>query len=621
MTASAPDTTKPASWWDDLRAQLRDSAGITANVRRTFGLVLATDRRLLGALVACHLTDAGVNISIAWVGKRIIDAVVFASAHPGDPVARTRAWTWVVVELALVLLRALVMQTRRYADTRMRAKLGLHINGVILEKAASVSYGHFEDPEFMNRLTQARREASQRPLDLTVQFLVLFRQVVTLAGYGALLWSLGPWSVALLLAASTPSFLSEAWFGRQWYRMQRDRTTRNRQLFYLEAVLTGEATVKEVKLLSMARWLIDRYRAIHLGYQREESSLAKRDARATFLWGALSSLAFYAAYAFIVGRTASGAISLGAMTLYLVVFRQGQASLHEALGAVARIHEDNLYMSNLFEYLAAPDDDPEAAITATPGERSPEVVFERVSFRYPGAARDVLTDVSFTLRAGETVALVGRNGAGKTTLVKLLVGLYRPTAGRILMDGVDTAAISASELRQKVGVIFQDFARFQFSAADNVGLGWLPAREDRAAIERAVDDANAREVVERLPRGLDTPLGRAFGGDDLSVGQWQRVALARAFMRRSRLLVLDEPTASMDAEAEHEVFQRLRDLKSGRTAMLITHRFSTVRMADRIVVLETGRLVEEGTHAELLAAGGRYATMFELQAQGYRESP
>jgi ABC-type multidrug transport system fused ATPase/permease subunit len=606
----------PAPSLHALRARLRETASLTAHARRTLALVASVDRALLVILLVCQLLDAFGAVAVAYVGKRIVDALVAALRAPGAHAAGP-ALTWVAIEFALIGGRALVGQVGSYAQVVLRSKLGLEVNRIILEKAANVSYGHFEDPEFMNKMTQARREASARPLDLVNQVMALVRHAITLVGYAALLWSLGAWAVLVLVATAIPPFLAEARYGRAMFALQRARTLKNRRTFYLESVLTTEQTVKEIKLFALARWLIDWYRALNLEYQGEEMRLAATRARAAFGLGLLGTLALYGTYGYIVTRTAAGAITLGSMTLYMTVFRQGQSTLQGALGAIAKAYEDNLFMTNLFEYLAVPDDEPDHPLEDRAAAAPPRVEFEHVSYRYPGASRDALTDINLTLEPGQTLALVGRNGAGKTTLVKLLVGLYRPTEGRILIDGEDVATMSAPTLRQKIGVIFQDFARFQFSAGDNVGVGWLPARDDRAAIEQAVGDAGAREVVERLPQGLDTPLGRAFGGDDLSIGQWQRIALARAFMRKSRILILDEPTAALDAEAEHEIFQRFRDLKANRTALLITHRFATVRMADRIVVFEGGRIVEEGSHAALMAADGRYARMFRLQAQGY----
>ena len=603
-----------------VRARLRETASLVQHARRTLAIVWQVDRGLLLVLIVCQVLDAVGLVGIAWVGKRLIDAVL-AAAQAAPPRPVSVPLTWAAVELGLVAGRALVSQASGYTQLVLRSKLGLHINLIILEKAAAVSYGKFEDPEFMNSLTQARREASARPLDLVQQTLALVRHGITLAGFAALLVALGGWAVVVLVITAIPPFVAEARHGQALYLLQRARTQKNRKLFYLEAVLTTEQTVKEVKLFSLGRWLIALYRDVQIGFHAEETTLAKRRGIESFLLGLFSMIALYATYGFIVAKTVAGALTLGSMTLYIGVFRQGQQTLQSALSAIARAYEDNLFMTNLFEYLGVPDDEPEPEVFpqgSSSLDKAPRVEFDRVGFRYPDAERDALSDVSLVIEPGETIALVGRNGAGKTTLIKLLVGLYRPTSGRILIDGADVAEMSAAELRGKIGVIFQDFARFQFSAGDNVGVGWLPARNDGDAIDQAINAAGAEEVIQRLPKGLETPLGRAFGGDDLSVGQWQRIALARAFMRKSRLLILDEPTAAMDAEAEHEIFQRFRDLKASRTALLITHRFSTARMADRIVVVEGGRVVEVGTHAALMSNNdGRYAKMFRLQAEGY----
>lgn len=603
------------------RTDKRTQAETLRNVVRTLRMVAAIARWRLAVYAATQGLGALGDVALAWVAKRIVDAVVLAASRPGDDAAVRSALMWVGAEFAVVATQKLLSQVESHQTALLRSELGLHVNVRILEKALDVSFPHFEEPDFANRMTMARREASMRPFMLFTGAVSLARDVLTFAGYAALLVALGPWSIAALVLSSVPAFMGEAHFGRLGYERQSARSQRNRQLFYLESVLTSEATVKEVKLFSLGRWLTERYREIHLGFHAEEAALSRRRAAWLFALTTLSSVTLYGVYLLIASRAAHGAITLGAMTLYLMVFTRGQALVQRALTGLARMYEHDLYMSTLFGFLELEDDEPDRPLVDAPDakEPPPSVRFERVSYRYPNAERDALTDVTLSLEPGETLALVGRNGAGKTTLVKLLVGLYRPTSGRILLDGVDTATMHPAEVRRRVGVIFQDFVRFQFSAADNIGVGWLPRREDRAAIERAVTEAGARDVIERLPKGLDTPLGRAFGGDDLSVGQWQRVALARAFMRPSALLVLDEPTAALDAESEHEVFQRFKELKAGRTALLITHRFASVRMADRIVVFEGGRVVEEGTHAALLTADGAYARMFKLQAAGYAD--
>lgn len=596
---------------------LRETPAVFSNALRTLRLVWDRDPVLLVVAVISRVGEAVIAVAVAWVGRQLVDGVVEASRARAGLAAVA---LWVALEFVLVAARVALKQGAELNHQVLRARLGLEVNLKILEKAANVSYPRFEDPEFINQMAQARREASGRPLAMVQEFLAIAQEAITLAGFAALLWGIGPWALAAVVIAAIPPFVAEAWFGRALHDLSKRRTQRNRQAFYIEAVLTSEASAKEVKLFSLSRWLIDRFRGVHEEFHREEHALLRRRARATALLGLASSVAYYGAAALVVGRTARGELSLGSMTLALAVLHQGQRSLATGLGAFARIYEHNLYMANLFSFLSTEEDEVDEPIPDdfVPDAAPPEVRFEGVSYRYPGAAQDAISGVTLTLRPGETVALVGRNGAGKTTLVKLLVGIYRPTAGRVLIDGVDAATLSAAAIRRRVAVLFQDFARFQFSAGDNVGLGWLPSREDESALDRAVREAGAEDVVARLPDGLKTPLGRAFGGDDLSGGQWQRIALARAFMRPASIVVLDEPTASLDAEAEHEVFTRMAALKRRRTALLITHRFATVRTTDRVVVLDRGSVVEEGTHAELLARGGLYASMFELQAEGYR---
>lgn len=604
-----------------IKSRLVAARRVIGHARTAVQMVYTLDRVLLLALVAGQALDSAGVVSIAWVGKRIIDAIT----HPPDgPDLWTRslpALTWVAAELGLIAARSLVSQSNGYAQLILRSRLGLHVNLLILDKANRVAYARFEDPVFMNSMTQARREASARPLDLVTQVLSVTRYTFTLAGFAALLWSLGAWAIAVLVVTAIPPFWAEARFASESFAMQRARGLRFRKSFYLETVLTTEATVKEVKLFQLAGWLRDKYRDILESFEVEERGLAKRRSLASFSLGLLATGALYGTYGWIVSRTIAGEITLGAMTLYMGVFRQGQDTLRSALSSIARAWEDDLYMTNLDEFLAVPEEEPDAAEpleAGVPDEHAPSLSLDHVTFCYPGSTREALSDVTLHIAPGETIALVGKNGAGKTTLIKLLVGLFRPTSGVIRVDGVDVATMSMSALRRRVGVIFQDFARLQLSMRDNVGVGWLPSREDDLAVGAAITDGGAKDIVDRLPSGLETPLGRAFGGDDLSGGQWQRVALARAFMRKSRILVLDEPTAAMDAEGEHEIFQRFRDLKKDRTAILITHRFGTVRMADRIVVIDGGRIVEQGTHTELMALNGLYARMFSLQAEALR---
>ena len=618
---------KPTSFW---RRQLRragELGTVMDNARRAFVLLVETDRQLAAALVALTIAEAVLPVSIAYVGKRIIDAVVTAIGQP-SPAARTHALEWVAVEGVLMLLRSLVTQASSLAQTVLRSALGLKVNVLILEKAINVSYRHFEDPVFQNRLSQARREASSRPLDVVRQLLGLARNLITVAGYGALLFGFSAWAVLVLFVSAIPPFFAEARHGRTAFLKQRERVFENRQAHYLEVLLSQEATAKEIKLFGLARLFLDRYRALYERFHHEDTELARERVWSSSTRGMLAILALYGCYAWVAAKTIAGAITVGSMTLYVVVFREGQGAVQSGLLGIAKLYEDNLFMTNLFEYLGVPEDEPDRPVPDLPspstngGGRSlvapaPRLELRGVSFRYPDATRDSLHDVSFSIAPGETVALVGPNGAGKTTLVKLLTGLYRPTAGEILLDGVDVTTLEPAELRSRVGVIFQDFARFHLTVGENIGIGWLPDLLNREEIRRAAVAGGVDEVIQGLPEGYAQALGRWFGGEELSVGQWQRLALARAFMRRSPLLILDEPTAALDAEAEHEIFQRFQELTTGRSAILITHRFSSVRMADRIVVFEEGRVTEIGTHAELIARDRRYAHMFRLQASGY----
>lgn len=642
-TPTNPLTTAPR--------RVRELIAVLANARRAFGLLAATNARLAASLIGLAIVDGVLPVTIAWVGKRIIDAVIAAAAAPSTA-TQMAALEWVGVELALMVVRAGVVQANALCQTLLRSQLSLVVNTRILEKAINVSYRHFEDPHFNNQLAQARREASSRPLDVVRQVLVLGRSLIVLAGYAALLAGFSWIAVLALIVTAVPPFVAEARFGREAFLLSRSRTFANRQAHYLEVLLSQEPSAKEVKLFSLSALLLGRYRDIYERHHEEDASLARRRGRAALALGLLGTLALYACYAWVVVRTIAGALSVGAMTMSVIAFREGQAALQTALLSIARLYEDNLFMTNLFEYLALPEDEPHEPIPAGAAARvgangapsdgaaldghaasngahangaeltvapPPRIELRDVTFRYPGASRDSLSHVSLVIEPGETLSLVGRNGAGKTTLVKLLTGLYRPTSGAILMDGIDVATLPTAELRSRVGVIFQDFVRFHFTVADNIGVGWLPEMDNRDEIERAAAAAGIDGVIESLPDGYAQNLGRWFGGEELSVGQWQRLALSRAFMRRSPVLVLDEPTASLDAESEAEIFGRFRALAAGRTVILITHRFSTARGADRIAVFEDGRLTELGTHAELLAHDGRYARMFRLQAAGFLE--
>ena len=594
---------------------------------RTLALVWRSSPRGTVALGVLTVLAAALPPLIAVVGKLIIDAVIAAhAAAPGAArdVAIARTVRYVAFELAAVGGSALLERALNLVRQNVGSRLGIDVNVMILEKAQQLDLRHFEDPEFYDKLTRARREASSRPLSLIQGNFQLLRNALTLAGYIALLVRFSGWVVLALLAATVPAFIAEARFSGAAFRLRNWRSPDARRLNYLEYVMANDEHAKEVKLFGLGPLLLDRYRGLAERFYKEDKDLATRRTVWAYLLSLVSTLVFYGCYALIVVATARGRLSLGDMTLYLAAFRQGQQAFQSILTAVGGMYEDTLYMSNLFEFLAIETTTPAppALSPAEPTSTSPEqgLRFDHVGFRYPDAEGWALRDIDLFLPKGQSLALVGENGAGKTTFIKLLAGLYRPTEGRVLLDGKDLRSWDDTALRRRIGGIFQDFNQYQLLVRENVGFGSVEHLDDEVRTQRAVERGGAKELVAGLTEGLDTQLGRWFkSGAELSGGQWQKVALARAFMREEAdILILDEPTAALDAEAEHAVFERFRQLTAGRTAILISHRFPTVRMADRILVLEHGRVIEDGTHAGLLAAGARYAELFRLQASGYR---
>lgn len=602
----------------DNLAGLQHAAGVFGYTARAMELVWSTSRPLtltIGLLTLCAgLLPAG----IAWVGKLIVDGVVTA-ADTGLLEDRNTVIFWIVIECILVAFMAALQRGLRVCNQLLRALLSHRVNVLILEKALELDLAHFEDAEFYDKLTRARREASSRPLSLITRTFGLMQNMITLLGYAGILLSFSLWAVLLLAAAAVPAFIVETRFAKSAFRLFSWRAPEKRQQTYLETLVAREDFVKEVALFALGRRFLERYVTIFDSLYKEDRNLTLRRGFWGFTLGLLSTAAFYGTYAWIAMAAISKTITLGAMTMYLMVFKQGQSAFSAILSAIGGLYEDNLYISNLYAYL----DQPTAARSGqategpTPGDG---IRFEHVGFTYPGSKEPALRDVNLVIKPGDKLALVGENGSGKTTLIKLLARLYEPTTGRITLDGLDTLEWDLSALRRRIGVIFQDFVRYQFTVGENIGAGDEPNFEDRAGWEDAAEKGLASEFIGELELGYDTQLGRWFkDGRELSLGQWQKVALARAFMRGSAdIVVLDEPTSAMDAEAEFKIFEHFRATTEGQMAILISHRFSTVRMADQIAVLRDGVIVEHGTHEELMAAGKRYARLFELQAQGYR---
>ncbi|HEY1100914.1 MAG TPA: ABC transporter ATP-binding protein [Myxococcota bacterium] len=569
-------------------------------------------------LLLITLAQAVVPAAIAYVAKIIVDAVVAAQA--GDVAARTRVTHAVVFELGLVVVQLVLARLQGLVREHVAARLKRSLSLQVIDKALHLELRHFEDSSLYDKMQNARREADRRPLSLAMGFLGVLQNAITLATYAALIAAMAPWALPVLFVAALPSFIAELRFAGESFRVMTWRAPEGRRLNYLEWVLTRDSTVKEVKLFGLGQLFLGRFTALFDTMIAQDLKLARGRA----LWGALFGVvavgAFYGCYVVVADHAAAGAITLGDMTLALAAFRQGQTAFQAILTAIGGMVEDALFMSNLFAYLEveAPGEQPRgAAQPLPPGPQS--LVLDHVTFAYPGSDAVVLDDVSITIAPGEKIALVGENGAGKSTIVKLLLRLYEPTQGAIRFGDVDLRDADPAVLRRRFSAVFQDYVRYQLIVGENVGVGDVDRLAEPTSIDAAIGKAGAADVVDKIG-GHATMLGGWFEeGRELSGGQWQKLALARGFMRADAdVLILDEPTAAVDAKAEADLFSRIQELAKDKTAILISHRFSTVRMADRILVLEGGRIVEQGSHDELVALNGKYATLFALQAKGYR---
>lgn len=609
---------KPADTKPELA---RGFLGVFAYSRRAMELVWTTSRPLTLAFAVLTVIAGALPAAVAYVGSLIVDAVVAAiQVEGGARAALTNHALWLVAaEGGLVAAIAGAQRGLSLCQSLLRAQLGQRVNVMILEKALTLDLAHFENSDFYDKLTRARREASSRPLSLVTRTFGLAQNGVSLLSFGSLLLQFSPWAVAVLILAGLPAFLAEAKFSGAAFRLFLWRSPETRMQLYLETVLAREDHAKEVKLFGLGSLFLERYRSIFRKLYREDRNLTVRRDTWGFFLGLIATATLYGAYAWIALSAIATRITLGQMTMYLMLFRQGQSAVSAILSAVGGMYEDNLYLSTLYEYLETPVDNNKGVAVRGP-QPDDGIRFENVSFQYPGAEQSTLVDINLHIKPGESLALVGENGSGKTTLIKLLTRLYSPTSGRILLDGQDLREWDEVSLRDRIGVIFQDFTRYQLMLGENIGAGDVRHFEDEARWREAGEKGMAAPIVATLPDGYRTPLGKWFNdGRELSGGQWQKIALSRAFMRsRADILVLDEPTSAMDASAESLIFEHFRTLTRGRIAILISHRFSTVRMADQIVVIENGRIIERGSHEQLMQLNGHYSHLFSLQAKGYR---
>ncbi len=616
------------------RARTRDGRPVRPNQPETFrararlafqmipkalGLVWEATPRFATTNAILTVVQGVLPAITLYFSKAIVDGVIKAfqvQTHAQTQYVLTLVALWFGVQLLASLL-----QTVSQLVTSLQSDLlSNYISVRLMEKANALDLSYFENAQFYDKLENARREAGYRPSQMVTQLFGLLRSTVTLVSVIGVLASLSWWLVLLVVAVSIPSFIYQAKYSGQFFTLLTGRAPDQRRLNYLSYLLTTDSPVKELRIFGLHGTLLERYRQIFAKFYKENRDLTVRRTASQFALGALGTVVSGLTYIYVVLEVIAGHITVGGLTLYYQAFQQSQSQVSNILSGIGSTYENSLFLSNLFAFLAyAPELPVRADPLPVPTPIREGIVLDHVSFKYPGTEKWVLEDISFAIRPGETVALVGANGAGKTTLVKLLTRLYDPTEGRITIDGIDLRDFDPAALRSRVGVIFQDYVKYQLTAGENIGFGRIEAIEDTGRIERSAVEAGADAVIAALPQGYETPLGRWFqDGQELSIGQWQKVALARAFMRDADLLILDEPTSSLDVRSEYEVFQAFGDLTEGKMAVLISHRFSTVRMAGRIVVIEDGRVIENGTHNELILHGGRYTELFDMQAASYR---
>jgi ATP-binding cassette subfamily B protein len=596
---------------------LRERFAALRNLPPFLRLIWQTSRSLTMANAALRLVRAFLPVALLFVGKLIIDEVITLAGTGSQSYGRLTKL--ILLELAIAVLSDVLGRVVSLVDSLLSERFTNETSIRLMEHAAMLDLEDFEDSELQDQLERARRQTMGRSSLLT-QLLGQAQDVVTIIAFAAGLVAYAPWLILLLAVALIPAFIGEAHFNAASYTLNYTRTPERRELDYVRQTGSGVETAKEVKIFGLNAFLIERYRRLSEAFYQANKSLATRRA----VWGSvlttIGTLGYYVAYAYLAWGTLRGEFTIGDLTFLAGSFRRLRTLLEGLLSGFSQMAGQALYLDDLFSFFTIePEITSREHALPFPTPMRDGFRFESVGFRYPGAERWAVRNLTFTLHAGEVLALVGENGAGKTTLVKLLARLYDPDEGRILLDGRDLREYDLGSLRANIGVIFQDFVRYHMTAAENIAVGRIEALQDRTRIEQAARRSLADEVIERLPAQYDQVIGKRFKkGIDLSGGEWQKIAIARAYMRDAQLLILDEPTAALDARAEFQVFQRFRELSESKTAVLISHRFSSVRMADRILVLAEGELEAAGTHEELLAAGGRYAELFELQAEGYR---
>ena len=588
---------------------------------RVLQLVWNTDRWLTSGLAATNIFQSIIPVAQVWLAGRLIDEVVKGIQDRSNANAHIQGVVILsLIQLGIFLVSSLLQAVGNISQQLLQERVSITVQSQIMAHANTLDLADFENATYYDQLQEAQRESQRRPVMMVSQVFGLARSIITFGSMVALLASLSWWIAALTLLSPIPAFISDSRYGWQGFGMMRRHSPIRRSMSYLTSLMTTDQYAKEVKLFTAGDHFIERYNSVAEGYYKETRNLLVHRYFAGFGWGSLTTLASSGTFLYVAVLAIRGQVTLGALTVYTQAASQVQSAFQGILGGIQGIYENGLYLTTLADLMdrqpriSAPESPVPVTIPFRQG-----IEFRHVTYRYPDRDLKALDDVSFIIEPGETIALVGQNGAGKSTIVKLIGRLYDPDEGQILINGVDIRDYDPDDLRRQISVMFQDFATYQFSAADNIGIGNVDLMTEQSLIEAAASRAGADTVIERLPAGYQTALGKWFeGGHQLSGGEWQKVALARAFMRDAQIMILDEPTAALDARAEYELFARIQELTTGKMALYISHRFSTARVADRIFVLERGRLVQYGTHDELMLQGGSYADLFELQAASYR---
>jgi ATP-binding cassette subfamily B protein len=600
------------TFWGDWQKRFRALRNIPPLGR----IVWQSGRGVVACGLSCRVVVALLPVLMLSVAKRILDAI---QAHFNGRPLPSEFWYFVAAEFALAALGGVLARAIGYFDALLADRFTKYTSVRVIEHASRLDLSSYEDPAFYDKLERARVQATDR-IAMIQAVGALLQQFIAAGTLSASVFWFSPWLLVLLVVAVTPAFLGESHFAFLGYSQNIRQTPVKRQLDYLRVLGASKESAKELKLFGLSGFVTDEYARLSNQIYEENVRLSRRRLWAGALLSLLSTSGYYGAYAYVIYRTVTGDLTWGTLQFLAGALAGASNNIQTIFSTFSSIADQSLFLTDLVEFFAVrPRLVSKPGALAAPRPIRSGFVFEDVSFTYPGTGRRVLDRLNLRIEPGQRIALIGENGQGKTTIVKLLTRLYDPTNGRILLDGIDLREYDLEDLHSEIGVIFQDFMRYEMSARQNIAVGRIEASDRNGSVERAAQKSLADAVIGRLANGYDQLLGRRFeGGVDLSGGEWQKIALARAYLRDAQLLILDEPTASLDARSEYEVFQRFAELTQGKMALLISHRFSTVRMADRIIVLENGRIVEEGSHSQLIALGGRYSSMFELQASSYR---